>query len=167
MKRSRVISHFNAGWLAGLRLPAILFQHHRLLHGAMVVFVCCCSSSSCFRLAATQPASPLDQQARITRAARSITMLITDLVNSPVVPPLVDGCYLSSQKASVCRAAATTLLLLLLRAAALRPTSIFCYVPTYKAMEATSRSSLQPLPHSGSLRDPSGPVPLSSYSCST
>ena len=120
-------------------------------------------SSSCFRLAATQPASPLDQQARITRAARSITMLITDLVNSPVVPPLVDGCYLSSQKASVCRAAATTLLLLLLRAAALRPTSIFCYVPTYKAMEATSRSSLQPLPHSGSLRDPSGPVPLSSY----
>ena len=58
-------------------------------------------------------------------------MLITDLVNSPVVPPLFDGCYLSSQKASVYRAAATTLLLLLLRAAALRPTSIFCYVPTY------------------------------------
>ena len=135
--------------------------------------MCCCSSSSCFRLAATQPASPLDQQARITRAARSITMLITDLVNSPVVPPLVDGCYLSSQsqKASVrlprCRyhaADATLLLLLLLHAAALRPTSVFCYVPTYKAMEATtSRSSLQPLPHSGSLRDPSGPVPLSSY----
>ena len=38
--------------------------------------------------------------------------------------------------------------------------TVFCYVPTYKAMEATSRSSLQPLPHSGSLRDPSGPVPF-------
>ena len=40
----------------------------------------------------------------------------------------------------------------------------FVMSPTYKAMEATtSRSSLQPLPHNGSLRDPSGPVPLSSY----
>ena len=39
----------------------------------------------------------------------------------------------------------------------------FVMSPTYKAMEATtSRSSLQPLPHNGSLRDPSGPVPLSS-----
>ena len=40
---------------------------------------------------------------------------------------------------------------------------LLCPHLQYKAMEATSRSSLQPVPHSGSLRDPSGPAPLSSY----
>jgi len=98
--------------------------------------VCCCYCALLLPAASASrrlnPASPLDQQARITRAARSIdTPTITDFL----WPRLVCSHERQASAALLlprccCRAAAATpLLLLLLHAAALRPTSVFCYVP--------------------------------------